>query len=103
MLVELLVNCPCAKNMDDIRKTLNYYLSDSLYATPVSGIQYKYQHGFCNIIRFTVELNHKVKSVLDLLQSHMGVTLVYDTKSGIIWSIHRIDRLPKKIEMILAN
>jgi hypothetical protein len=110
MTVELLVNCPWAKNTDEVRETLNHYLRDSLHSAPVQSIELTRHFGLVNTTaRFYVVLNNKMKSVMELLKSHTGVTLVHqyryyqDEKTAIIWSLHHPDRLPKKIEMILAT
>jgi hypothetical protein len=110
MTVELLVNCPWAKNTDEVRETLNYYLRDSTNPTPVQHLQLTRHHGMVNTTaRFSVVLNNKMKSVMEMLKSHTGVTLVYQyryygsEKTAVVWSLHHLDRLPKKIEMILAT
>ena len=110
MEVDLLINCPWAINPDDVRHTLNYYLRDSVSDTPVRVVHLIRHHGRINTTaRLQIMLNLKTKAVLELLNSHMGVTLVHqyrywgDTKTPLVWSIHRPDRIPKKIEMILAT
>ena len=106
--VELLMNCPWAKDTNEIRETLNYYLRDSSNTAPVHCIQLSRHHGYNTTARFTVTLNNKMKSVMEMLKSHIGITLLHVFNTGnknniVVWSLHHLDRLPKKIEMILAS
>ena len=110
MSVELLANCPWAKNSDEVRETLNSYLGDSTNSTPVQRLQFTRHYGLVNTTaHFSVVLNNKVKSVMEMLKSHTGIMIVHQyryygsEKTAIVWSLHHLDRLPKKIEMIMAT
>jgi hypothetical protein len=98
MIINLFVNCPWATNTECIRQTLNFYLRNDPSDAPVGWIEIKRHHGYKNITaRVRVELNKKVTHVLDLINTHMGVTIVYDYRNGepTIWSLHHPDRLQK--------
>jgi len=108
MTVELLMNCPWAKDTDEIRETLNYYLRDSSNTAPVQLIRLSRHHGYNTTARFTVALNHKMESVMEMLKSYTDISLVHyfmnhGNNNFIVWSLYHPDRLPKKIEMILAS
>jgi hypothetical protein len=109
--VELLVNCPLAKEADEVRNTLNRYLLHGECSAPVEFIKITRDEGYVNTTaRFTVGENKKVEFVLRVIQAHGGLiifceehTYFDDGKKSVEWSIHHFDKFPKKIEMIIKT
>ncbi len=108
--VELLVNCPWAKEADEVRNILNLYLRHGECSAPLVFIKIVRNEEYVNTDRFTVGENEKMEFVLKVVQAHGGIMIfkeehnyVGNVKKGVEWSIHHFDKLPKKIEMILAT
>jgi hypothetical protein len=109
--VELLVNCPWAKEADEVRDTLNRYLRHGECSAPVEFIKITRGEEYVNTTaRFIVAVNEEVEFVLRVIQAHGGLmifkeehTYFGDVKKHVEWSIHHFDKFPKKIEMILKT